>query len=98
MFLGDNVTQVHRPIVRTTQGMQRGIAKFMADLVELDKSLLSDFNDQTMTTLVKDNKEKQLTRDKIANVFVLFFTEWLKCIAVMFDKEFIMCTQKRRLI
>ena len=80
------VTQAIDRIVRTTQGMQRGITKFMADLVELDKSLLSDFNDQEMATPAKVTKNKQLTSDKIASVFVLFFTECLKSIAVVLNK------------
>jgi len=107
VFLKENVPQLHRHvfwlmvtqaidrIVKTTQGMQRGIDKFGADLVELEKSLCSDFNDSEMTLMAKRNKEKQLaqltqrlqaTRDKIAAVLLLFFRECVKCMGALLDE------------
>jgi len=74
-------------IVKTTQGMQRGIAKFEADLADLNRNLQSDFNDHDATNTTIRTKQKQLqqlsnrlalTRRKISSVFLLFFTECIK--------------------
>ena len=56
------VLQAMDRMVKTTQGMKRGIAKFEQDILELDKNLNSDFNDQEMTMLSKQNKQKQLNQ------------------------------------
>ena len=75
------VLQAMDRMVKTTQGMKRGIVKFEQDIQELDKNLNSDFNDQEITTLAKENKQKQLHQltnrlktleDSIAAVMILF--------------------------
>jgi len=74
-------------IVKTTQGMKRGIEKFKADLKELNDNLQSDFNDQEATNTTMRTKQKQLdqltnrltqTQHKISNVFILYFSECIK--------------------
>jgi len=99
LFLGENLHVLYQQVywvmaiqamdrvVKTTQGMQRGIAKFEADLKELNRNLQSDFNDQDATNSTIRTKQKQLeqlsnrltqTRRKISRVFVLFFSECIK--------------------
>merc|ERR1712244_122006 len=61
---------------------------------ELNKNLNSDFNDQEMTIMTKQNKQKQLdqlisrfnqTQDKISNVLLLFFKERIKTLYFLID-------------
>lgn len=74
-------------IVKTTQGMQRGIDKFNSDIKSLKAELDNDFNDQDATNNTMRTKQKQLdqltnrltqTQDKISKVFVLYFSECIK--------------------
>ena len=85
-------------IVKTTQGMKRGIDKFKNDIKQLNKNLNSDFNDQEMTIITKQNKQKQLnqlqlrlnnTQENISNVFILFFKLGIDSLYYLIDNEYI---------
>jgi len=83
-------------IVKTTQGMQRGIDKFERDLRDLERNLHSDFNDHDATNSTMRTKQRQRdqltnrltqTLDKIHEIFVLFFSECIRCLRLLIAEQ-----------